>query len=301
MPSASSRSRAAARRRSTRSAGGDTAGKLAPELPVLAVPPPAGDHVVARVQLRQQRGDVRRVVLEIPSIGRSHRLAAASIPALIAAVCPKLRRNRITRSSRRWAARRASSANVPSREPFVDADHPRSSAELRELAEELVEQRWTLSASLNSGMTTEICGRSIRAGDNTQGRTSQQRLACLAAACDRRWYDEATTKEFREVPPKARTRSRWRSRCDRCRHRQGRLGDCGGRGDADRRLVLPAASGAIAQIVRLRAERHQVRRPGGPHPSTFFVSPWSYSCSSRRSWRSRPRRRRPRAARNASS
>src|SRR5882762_3787226 len=47
-------------------------------------------------------------------------------------------------------------------------------------------------------MTTEICGRSIRAGDNTQGRTSQQRLACLAAACDRGRMMKATTKEFRE-------------------------------------------------------------------------------------------------------
>src|SRR2546423_14127012 len=47
-------------------------------------------------------------------------------------------------------------------------------------------------------MTTEICGRSIRAGDNTQGCTSQQRLACLAAACDRGRMMKATTREFRE-------------------------------------------------------------------------------------------------------
>jgi len=42
---------------------------------------------------------------------------AASIPALIAAVCPKLRRKRITRKSRRVAAIRDSSANVASRDP----------------------------------------------------------------------------------------------------------------------------------------------------------------------------------------
>ncbi len=52
-----------------------------------------------------------------PSIGTITSPRAASIPALIAAVWPKLRRKRITRSSGRSAAARASSAKVRSREP----------------------------------------------------------------------------------------------------------------------------------------------------------------------------------------
>src|SRR5205807_3989218 len=53
------------------------------------------------------------------------------------------------------------------------------------------------SSSLNSGLTTEICGRSIRFGDNTQRCRPQPHLARLASGmrCDGM---TSTTKEFRE-------------------------------------------------------------------------------------------------------
>jgi len=114
-PSASSRSRAAARRRSTRSPVGDAVGSLR-RTPCPGGSSASGDHVVARVELRQQLADVRGVVLQI-AVHRDDHVASRRLDsALIAAVWPKLRRNRMTRSSRLWAAMRASSANVPSRE-----------------------------------------------------------------------------------------------------------------------------------------------------------------------------------------
>ena len=68
---------------------------------VLAVLPPARDHVETLIQGLQQDGHVGGVVLQV-GVQRHHDLArAASKPACMAAVCPKLRASRSTRSQGR--------------------------------------------------------------------------------------------------------------------------------------------------------------------------------------------------------
>jgi hypothetical protein len=78
---------------------GDARRDLAHHQRVLAVAAPALQQVqIALDQLIDHARDVRRVVLQIAVQGRDQRPRAASKPACIAAVWPKLRRKRITRT-----------------------------------------------------------------------------------------------------------------------------------------------------------------------------------------------------------
>src|SRR2546425_6291098 len=103
----------------------------------------------------------------------------------------------MTRSSGCSAARRDSSWNVPSRDPSSTQITSCERPSLVSSPKSSSSSGRTFSTSLNSGITTEICGRSIRFGDNTQRCRPQPRLARLAARmrCDGM---TSTTKEFRE-------------------------------------------------------------------------------------------------------
>src|SRR5262249_1819214 len=77
----------------------DPGGELAPELLVLAVPAPSAHHVVPFAEPCEQPGDVGRIILEISVHRTMTAPRAASMPADMAAVWPKFRRKRMTRSA----------------------------------------------------------------------------------------------------------------------------------------------------------------------------------------------------------
>ena len=103
---------------------------------------PAGDEVVALVELGEQPRDLGGIVLEV-AVDRHDDVAWASPkPASRAAALPKLRRSRTTRTLSCASWSRVSAPNVPSRRAVVDEDRlPRAAVAVERRGELVVEQR----------------------------------------------------------------------------------------------------------------------------------------------------------------